>query len=262
MSLRHWVEVVLLAQALLGHSPARSPHLALGGVWGAVCCSPAFSPAQQGPPGVPESPTAPRPGQTDTPGGKDGGAKVRSPKRGCGSRRSSTAGPRAWQTIAVSLLALPAGRIRRRSLMNQGEHPATGCRNPLICGRRRTPPAPCAARRSPACLTPGRQRANKGAARGGRQRLPPPPREAAAAHKARSPAAMGVRSAPARPIVWAPLCSSGPPVPNRTGRNSGSRTDTALLEGAPWPGLAVRARLAHGPTLGTRAYAAPATRGR
>lgn len=145
--------------------------------------------------------------------------------------------------------------------MNQGEHPATGCRNPLICGRRRTPPAPCAARRSPACLTPGRQRANKGAARGGRQRLPPPPREAAAAHKARSPAAMGVRSAPARPIVWAPLCSSGPPVPNRTGRNSGSRTDTALLEGAlgcgKLPGLALPCvpgwhtgpRWAHGPTL-------------
>lgn len=171
-----------------------------------------------------------------------------------GAARAAAAGPRAWQTIAVSLLALPAGRIRRRSLMNQGEHPATGWRKPLICGRRRRPPAPCVARRSPACLTPGRQRANKGAARGRRQRLPPPRREAAAAHKARSPAAMGLRSAPARPIVWAPLCSAGPPVPNRTGRNSGSRTGTTLLEGAlgcgELPGLACRAC-----SSGTRAHA-------
>lgn len=126
---------------------------------------------------------------------------------------AAPAGPQARQTIAVSLLALPAGRIRRRSLMNQGEHPATGWRNPLICGRRRTPPAPCLARRSPACLTPGRQRGNKGAAQGGRQRLPPPRREAAAGDKARFPAAMGVRNSPARPIVWAPLCSSRPRSP-------------------------------------------------
>lgn len=57
--------------------------------------------------------------------------------------------------------------------MNQVEHPATGWRDPLICTRRSTSPAPCLARRSPARLTPGRQRRNKGAGGGTRQRLPP-----------------------------------------------------------------------------------------
>lgn len=85
--------------------------------------------------------------------------------------------------------------------MNQVKHPATGWRNLLICTRRSTSPAPCLERRSPACLTPGRQRGNKGAGEDGRQRLPPKRREAAAGDKAHSLAAMGVRNAPTRPIV-------------------------------------------------------------
>lgn len=67
---------------------------------------------------------------------------------------------------------------------------------------------------------------------------------------------MAVSNAPSSPpIVWAPLCSASPPLPNRTGSDGGSRTDAALLKGAlecgkdPCPGPAVRARLAHGPTL-------------
>lgn len=61
-------------------------------------------------------------------------------------------------------------------------------------------------------------------------------REAAAGDKAHSQAATGVRNALARPIVWGPLCSSNQPpptsVPNRTGRNIGSRTEKALLKEA------------------------------
>lgn len=161
---------------------------------------------------VPDSPTAPRPGQTDTPGGKDSGAKVRSAFGAVAAARAAPAGPQAWQTIAVSLLALPAGRIRRRSLMNQVKHPATGWRNPLICGRRRTSPAPClAAAHLP--VSPRQAAREQRSSEHGRQRLPPPRREAAAADKARVPAAMGVRNAPARPIVWGPLCSSTPRSP-------------------------------------------------
>lgn len=68
--------------------------------------------------------------------------------------------------------------------------------------------------------------------RGGRQRLPPKRREAGAGDKAHSPAAMDVRNAPAHPIVWGPLCSSTPMVPNHRGRYIGSRTETALLKEA------------------------------
>lgn len=137
--------------------------------------------------------------------------------------------------------------------MNQVKHPATGWRNLLICTRRSMSPAPCLARRSPACLTPGRQSGNKGA--GEDAVTAPKRREAAAGDKAHSPAAMGVRNAPARPIVWGPLCSSTPLVPNHRGRYIGSRTEMALLKEAlmckkpPGPGPAVRACLAHGPTL-------------
>jgi len=75
--------------------------------------------------------------------------------------------------------------------------------------------------RSPARLTPGRQRRNKGAGEDGSR-----------CRQSSSPAAAGVRNAPARPIVWGPLCSSTCPVPSRTGRNIGRGTEMALLKEA------------------------------
>lgn len=74
--------------------------------------------------------------------------------------------------------------------MNQAERPATGGRTLLICTRRSTSPARCLPRRSPACLTPGRQRRNKGAGEDGGH-CPPKRREAAAGDKARSPGRRG-----------------------------------------------------------------------
>ena len=131
-------------------------------------------------------PTSRRPGQMATPRGNDVGAKVQTAfaaRGGSGSRRSGT-GRAPGLADNSSLPARSPSRPRsssprRRSLMNQVKHPATGWRNLLICTRRSTSPAPCLARRSPACLTPGRQRGNKGAGEdgsdcprnGGRQRL-------------------------------------------------------------------------------------------
>lgn len=180
---------------------------------------------------VPDSPTAPRPGQTDTPGGKDSGAKVRSAFGAVAAAGAAPAGPQARQTIAVSLLALPAGRIRRRSLMNQVKHPATGWRNPLICGRRRTSPAPClAAAHLPVSPLAGSEGTKEQRAR---TAAPAPATEGGSGCR-QSPFACrhGCEECSRSPYCLGSFVLLRPPVPNRTGRNSGSRTDTALLKGA------------------------------
>lgn len=193
--------------------------------------------------GCGSSPSA-GPGQTDSPGRKDGRAKVPSAVGAVEQHRQG--GPQAWQTIAVSPLALPAGRIRRRSLMNQGEHPATGW---MKCINMRAPPAPCLARRSPACLTRVRRRANKGAARGGRSAAP-----------AAEPGRACTQSAPARrhgceersrsPHCLRCFVLLQTPLPDRTGRDGGSGTDTALLKGALEWGKAPARALPYVPVWG------------
>lgn len=166
-------------------------------------------------------------------------------------------GPGAWQDNS----SLPPGHIcrspRRRSLMNQVEHPATGWRDPLICTRRSTSPAPCLARRSPARLTPGRQRRNKGAGGGTRQRRPPETEGGSGWRQSSFAGRHGCEECSRSPYCLGSfvLLHTHTPLPNRTGGNIGSGTETALLkEGlarkkASRPLPAVRARLARRPAL-------------
>lgn len=166
-------------------SPARTQPVAAGARllshFEAVClgsCLPAFSPAQHHAAGTPTvcgyQPVPPHiaPDRQTPRVGRTSGQRRKVLFCGWGWRRwqppeQHRQGPGAWQDNS----SLPPGHIcrspRRRSLMNQVEHPATGWRDPLICTRRSTSPAPCLARRSPARLTPGRQHQNKGAGGGG-----------------------------------------------------------------------------------------------
>lgn len=146
--------------------------------------------------------------------------------------RATLSGPQAWQTKALSLLSpfCPhPSSPGRRSLMNQVKHPATGWRALLICTGRSTP-QPLASLAAHLPVSPRQAARNKGG--GGRQRLRPETEAGSGWRQRPFAAAMGVRNAAARPIVWDPLCSSTLSLPSHTGRSIGSRTEMALLRDA------------------------------